>query len=216
MKKLFFLYMIGMLLIGMWSCEEDYVPESTNAVDFAGDWFYEVQSPDGDVYLSYDYESDFLMTYNSSENRENEVWIDDQEVFLYFKSKFTLEGEPSEFSSSDLAINEYEFHEPDEDPTSAGESAEVEIDYGVVGISNGKILEDAATVWQDKEQATADSIYFETEFYTATFNFNSVESDTEGEFVWELDDPAFSIDEATEEIYVVSGHRKTGWEVHIE
>ena len=216
MKNIRFLYIIAVtIVLGLISCEDDYDPEVTKAAEFAGEWFYQVQTEAGDVYMDYDYHSSTLLTYNSAANLPNEVWFDDQGVFLYFKSKFKLTGTAANFESSDLAINEYEFEMPEEAPTSAGETVEVEsVDYGVVRVTDGKILEGAATVWQDKEKAQTDSIYFKTEFYTATFNFISVESN--GGFAWELADPPFIIDETTQEIYVVSGHRKTGWEVYIE
>lgn len=223
MKKVNLLYMFAVLVVGFFSCEDDFVPEDTAAAEFAGDWFYQVQDETGAVFLDYQYHDDVLMTYNTAENLANEVWIDDQGLYLYFKSKFTLTGDPSNFASQGLAINHLEFYTPNP-ATEAGVLDTVEIDYGIVGLTDGKIIKDAATVWQDRELATADSIYFKTEFYTANFYFTSVLDSTytneEGEeisvFSWQENDPLWEIDEETREVYVVSGHRKTGWEVYIE
>jgi hypothetical protein len=214
MKNIFYSLLVVLLGLSFTSCEDEFVPEVTEAADFAGEWFYQIQNEDGDLYADYMYHDPTFMTYNSAENLPNEVWFDDQGVYLAFKSKFDLSGDNENFSSGGLAINQYEYHTPDSVPESDGVNLDIDIDYGAVDLRNGKILKGAATVNQDHENAPADSIYFETVFYTATYSFTSVEQD--GEFSWQLNDPPFTIDETTEEVYVVSGHRKTGWEVYID
>jgi hypothetical protein len=228
MKNLLYILVVISLAVSFTSCQDEYEVEMTEPAEFAGEWFYEVSDTEGNLYMGYSdsYHSSTFLTYNSAANLPDEVFFDDQGVFLYFKSKFTLEGDKSGFSSSDVAINLYEYSVPDPmqvvSGTSVGDST-INIPYGLVSITDGKIIEDAATVWQDKEKATADSIYFQANFFVADFTFNAVADSTyEDEGIsydvyhFEPAENHYTYDEGAPESYVVSGHRKTGWEVYID
>lgn len=228
MKNIFYVITIVAFVFGFSSCEDDYEVENTKVAVFAGDWFYEVFDADNNLEMPYDYKESTLLSYNTASNLENEVYFDDQEVYLYFKSRFELKGSAESFSSEALALNEYEYDIPESIEVLKGEVVVdliESIDYGLVELTNGKIILKGATVWQDKEHAKADSIYVEFRFYTGEFTFVPVKDSTYlnaddnveyDVYHYEPATPHYTVDDTSEEIYFIGGHRKTGWEVYIE
>jgi hypothetical protein len=228
MKNIFYGITIVALIFGFSACEDDYEVENTKAAKYAGDWFYEIFDVDKTLLKSYDYHESTFLSYNTAADLDNEVYFDDQQVYLYFKSRFNLDGSPESFSSDGLALNEYEYSIPESIEVVKGEvvgNEVVSVDYGLVDLAEGKVLLNAATVWQDKEKAKADSIYAEFRFYTGEFTFvpvlDSTYTNTDDDleydvYHYEPAAPHYTVDEASEEIYFIGGHRKTGWEVYIE
>lgn len=228
MKNIFYVITIVAFVFGFSSCEDEYEVENTKAAVFAGDWFYEVFDADNNLELSYDYQGSTFLSYNTAANLNNEVYFDDQGVYLSFKSRFELKGSADSFSSEGLALNEYEYGIPGSIEVLKGEvvgDSVESIDYGLVELTKGKIILKGATVWQDKEHAKSDSIYAEFRFYTGEFSFVPVKDSTYlnaddnleyDVYHYEPAIPHYIVDDASEEIYFIGGHRKTGWEVYVE
>lgn len=215
MKK-YFKYIIAIFAVTILisSCEEEFEPGATEAFDYSGDWYYQLQLEDGTVLADFDYHGDMLLTYNTANNTSNEVWFDDP-GYLFFKAKFTLNGSSESFSSQSSQLNLYEIGPPSDFPEVDGAEHKDTIAYGEVELLEGKILEDAAKVYADRENAPSDSIYLKVQFnsvvYTYLIDMNVSGSDTTYTPVQQGDFESLE----DYEIYVASGHRQTGWEVYL-
>ena len=214
MSKIIYIFGIMFIALIISSCEEEFEPGATEAFDYSGDWYYQLQLEDGTVLGDFDYHGDMLLTYNTADNTSNEVWFDDP-GYLFFKSKFQLNGSQESFSGATPALNLYEIGLPSDFPKVDGAEHKDTIAYGEVELLEGKILEDAAKVYADMQNAPSDSIYLKLQFnsvvYTYLIDMNVSGSDTtytpiqQGDFE--------SLEDF--EIYVASGHRQTGWEVYL-
>lgn len=99
MKKV--LYLATMLLcMAITSCQKEDIG-GTATESLAGDWYVEA-SVDGNVI----YGPFHLLTYNTSANNPNEIWVDDQGNFYEFKVKATGDVNSLTISASN-AQNEY-------------------------------------------------------------------------------------------------------------
>ena len=97
MKKV--LYLATMLLcMAFTSCQKEDIG-GTATESLAGDWYVEV-SVEGEVIT----DRFHLLTYNTSANNPNEIFIDDQDNFWEFKIKATSDVNSLTFSAND-ALN---------------------------------------------------------------------------------------------------------------
>lgn len=97
MKKV--LYLATMLLcMAFTSCQKEDIG-GTATESLAGDWYVEV-SVEGEVIT----DRFHLLTYNTSANNPNEIFIDDQGNFWEFKIKATSDVNSLTFSATD-ALN---------------------------------------------------------------------------------------------------------------
>ena len=236
MKKILLLF-ITLSLIGT-SCQEEFDAGETKTAGYAGEWFYQIKASDNETVLlgfSDTYTNLLpLLIYNSAANKSNEVWIDDQLLWAWIKAKVVLQGDPTSFKSG-IVVNEamIETPEVDEEDEIIGFQLEEELNdnWYLVEILDGKIIKDAATVWPDKEKAKADSINIKMAFHGGNFHWtvqrnirvdtvdrviptapptDSVAFDTS--FVYVRDTNFFDILDPMDTIYI-TGHRQTGWEV---
>ena len=222
------------------SCEEEFEPGSTNTVEFAGQWLYELQASDGtviydiyDTYPNYGGGDPFL-TYNSSDNKANEVWFDDQGWNGLIRAKFSIEGTSESFKSG-IVVNELILGTPEVAEEDMVDGKQVVLnsvgDYFLAEIVEAKIIPGAATVWADPQKSTTDSIYVKFAFHGADFHFtvkqnvkvsyvdriiptvppsDSITYDTS--YVYVRDADFFDV-LAPEDTLIITGHRYTGWEV---
>ena len=216
MNKIYLIILSIALVLFISSCQEVFDPGATEAESYAGDWYYGVYGGEGDLQYPidalYSYESP-LLTYNTSSNTSNEIWVDDQDLYWGLKAKVTVTGDAMSFSSGE-GINLSYVAEP-EAPASGGVTIKDTIDdYAIFKIDEAKIMTGAATVWADREHAPADSIYMKFTFYPAVFTYVSKEIDTEstGKKII-LERTGYEILPDWSDTYIIQGHRQTGWEV---
>lgn len=205
------------------SCDQEYDAGATNAVQYAGEWFYQVLEEDGETIIEeMDYHIDPLLTYSTADNTPNQFWINDQGETIHLMAMVTVSGDQTGFSTTGYGVNLEEVGDPSTDPTGANQVLMDTIDYGLVQISNGKIMPNAARVWEDMQQAPADSIYMELIFSQGVFSYTSrevVRHDTTGTpvdtiYIFEPNDNFYEA-LAPQDTIIISGHRQTGWEVYL-
>ncbi len=122
------------------SCEKDEIGNTATEA-MAGEWYVKVDAIDADGGVVYD--DPFgnghfhLDMYNTSNNDDNQMWIDENKNFqLHFKSKINVDLSSMTFSV-DAGANEYEDN--------------------TITLTEGKLLKGAATT---PGGAVADSIVF--------------------------------------------------------
>jgi len=142
MKKIFYAFLVAAMAAV--SCSKDPI-ENTAAVNVAGDWYVLFNQVDanGDIV----YEDGFgigyshVLTYNTSSNSVDSIFVDDLKNTWEFKAKVPVDMSNMTFGSSSELFEYY------------SESG--------VYIYNGKILPGAATT---PSGMLADSIVFEVKF----------------------------------------------------
>ena len=133
MKKV--LYLATMLLcMAFTSCQKEDIG-GTATESLAGDWYVEASVDGSPIYGPF-----HLLTYNTSANNPNEIWIDDKGNFWDFKVKGTGD------------INSLTF--------SAANAQNVSYDC-TVNITNGKIIKNGGT---QNNGSPADLLMMDVEF----------------------------------------------------
>lgn len=124
------------------SCDEggDPNPGGTTTENYSGDWHIIALEPDG-VTPAYGGGYEIFSIYNASSN-DNNFWIDDHDSWMEIKTKV----QATDFKKLTFS--------------GAKNSPELYTD-GLITVSNGQILKDAAKSFGDH---VVDSIYFEAEF----------------------------------------------------
>lgn len=211
---------ISLLIIAftMNSCNEDVEVWDSETLDYSGSFFWELYDEDMTTkYVAYDHDVQ-LWIYNTAENVPNKVWIEDTDHVFPLKSKFSFTGTSESFMS-----DETEFDNLDNDiiaiekPTTkpAGLNEEITEDRYYIRnlVLDGKILPNAGTTISGNP---VDSIYIKIKLLSGTVKFTSYEvpealrADPEkAEYDWIYDSATY--DNTLDEIYVISGHRKTGF-----
>lgn len=135
----------------LFSCDNDgyadYDPGQTNVKEVSGEWYVKFLVDGVDVYgIGYT----ILDTYNTADNSNDVMWINDNLNTWVYKVKVPVNVEAQTFSGTDLESS------VDTDGDSTTPNYEVSVD-----ISNGKVLDDAATTAAGN---VTDSIYFEAVF----------------------------------------------------
>lgn len=218
MKKIIAYISIIFFSFGLISCEEDVEIFDTNTLSYSGAYFWQLlDETNTDVYIDYDH-SIQLLIYNTSDNKDNEVWIEDTDHIFPLKSKFFLSGDSSSFQSSSMDFdalpnNILAIEAPSVKPTGLGENTTEDREYIRNVIEEGKILKNAATTVSGNP---VDSLYIKIKLMSGTVSFSSysvpVESRDDPEveqFDWEYQSATY--DNTLDETYVISGHRKTGF-----
>jgi len=201
----------------IFSCDEELDIFDSNTLSYSGTYFWQLlDETNTDVYVDYDHNVQ-LMIYNTSDNVENEVWIEDTDHVFPLKSKFFLSGTSTSFKSStedfnNLPNNELAVEAPDDKPTGLNQTTTDSRDYVRSFIVEGKILPKAATTISGNP---VDSIYVKIKLLSGDVTFTSYSVAVEEradpeveEFDWKFASATY--DNTLDETYVISGHRKTG------
>lgn len=212
---------IGLILIAFAfsSCEEDLDIWDSKTLDYSGTYFWELYSEDmSSKYIEYDH-SIQLLIYNTSDNINNQMWFEDTDHIFPLKSKFVFDGTPEAFKSSsegfqDLPYNILSIDElPTPAPTGLNQETTENRDYIKSSILEGKILKNAGTTVSGNP---VDSIYVKIKLFSGTATYISEEVPIElradpevEEFRWIFDSSTY--DNSLDEVYILSGHRKTGF-----
>ena len=198
--KIIFIYIVSVLII---SCDmkEPYEQIDSAAVDYAGQWYFQVKS--ADMATDYKiYDASTLLTYNTAADVANEIWIDDEgKSLLNLKFRSNFSGDANSFSSGMSDNSNYlATPMPLNLPDTAGLTTQV-VQYRQCEVIEGKILLDAATT---KTGNKADSIYLSVRMVENTANFTSI--GTPGNYTW-------SAQGTTEQNIerVIAGHRYSGF-----
>ena len=136
MKKII-IFFILIVAVGITSCDKGVEPELEGVAiqEMCGEWFVETFVGDAKV-LGYAE----ITTYNTAKDGTDEMWIDDLGHIWEFKSVTPINLGAKTFSGNDLESVYYPL---------------------TISLTNGKILDDAATTTGGN---AADSIYFDIEF----------------------------------------------------
>ena len=126
------------------SCDkkEDFINEKSMVVEIAGEWYVHYDHP---VYGSDPFEAGYtsLITYNTSADDGQEIWINDEGNFWNYQVKIPVDISTLTFGSTDTAINAVSGY-----------------DIKVL-VRNGKVIKEVSV---RPSGAVADSIYFELWF----------------------------------------------------
>jgi len=218
MKKISIYITLILFTLTIHSCKEDVEIWDSNTLDYSGTFFWKLLSEDmTSTYQGYDHDVQ-LMIYNTSDNTEGNVWIEDTDGIFPLKSKFSLEGSATAFNSKSLDFADLDndvnaIEAPATKPTGLNQNVTEDRDYIRNVILEGKILANAATTTSGNP---VDSIYIKIKLLSGAVKFNSfsvpvaqrADPDVE-EFDWLYDSATY--DNARDETYVISGHRKTGF-----
>lgn len=158
MKKIIYLLMVSVAFI-LASCEKDDIG-GTSVEAMAGEWYVTVTCVDEDGATVYEDDEFFglgsihILTYNTSDNTSDQLWVNDLGNFWDFAVKATCDLESLTFTTNGEVENySYECN---------------------VEISGGKIIYDAATT---PSGMPADSIVFYVSFdddpYPAYYGFEN-------------------------------------------
>ncbi|WP_161890091.1 lipid-binding protein [Pontibacter russatus] len=143
MKKTYLYFLAILLSVGfLSSCERDAPEiEYTSTFPVSGEWWvtYKVETSPG-VFVDAGGGYSTLLTYNTSDNSGDSIWIDDQGHFWTYKVKAPVNMQNLTFGV-------------EEAPNAAYES--------MVTIADGKVLLNAA---ESKTGVQTDSIYFKVSF----------------------------------------------------
>lgn len=223
MKKNIIYVSLFLLTIVLSSCEEDLEIWDSNTLEYSGTFFWELYNEDMTTkYVGYDHDIQLLI-YNTSSNIKNEVWFEDTDHIFPLKSKFFLDGTAESFKSTSesfddlpnniLTVEDKDLGLPGNKPTGLNQEVTEDRDYIRNTILEAKILKDAGTTISGNP---VDSIYIKIKLYSGTVTYSSysipVELRTDPEveeFGWKFSSATY--DNSLDEIYVISGHRKTGF-----
>ncbi|WP_194766112.1 lipid-binding protein [Tamlana sp. I1] len=207
-----------MISVSFTSCDEDLEIWDSNTLDYSGTYFYELYNEDMTTkYVEYSHSNQILI-YNTANNNVNELWMEDTANIFPLKSKFFLNGSTDDFSSESLDFSELTNNinavvPPSTKPTGLNQTVNVATDYIRAAVLEGKILKNEATTVSGNP---VDSIYTKIVLYSGEVKYTSyevAEADRVDpdvvEFAWEYDSATY--DSTLDEIYVISGHRKTGF-----
>ena len=225
MKKLYILSIIGCLTFT--ACDQDLDIWDSETLEYSGRFLYELYDENmSEQYFDYSYGYE-IRIYNTSDNKINEIWIDDYYLndSLLLKSKFFLDGDAGSFKSKSSEFSELTNNEvtispesnPEGQPEGNPESAEDRIEgipqkYIHCYINEGKIIPKGATTIGGNQ---ADSIFIKLTLCSGTASFKSVfipeenRTDPNIAYKWEID--VITHDPAKDVTRIISGHRYTGY-----
>lgn len=195
MKNILYLFLLAAVVFTSCDTKEEWEQINSKAVDYAGEWYFAVKSG-SNIYK--DYDGNKLLTYNTSADLENEIWIDAVGPEFTCKTKVNFTGSIENFVGK-ASANVYVLSKPNA-IAGDGENAVLK-QYDNITITKGKVIKDGA---KSKTGITVDSIYMEA---TATYyvsNFSSVASGSD--WVWS------KVSETTEtRTFVIGGHMVSGF-----
>lgn len=144
MRRIYYLILI-LVGFGFLSCNETLEVGGTATEKLAGEWWFALLDENGDVVDSYESIAHKLSTYNTADNSESVIWVDDEQAGWWIKAKVKADPATLTFGSQDSVLNLYE-------------------DLNVI-VSNGQIWEGAAV---SKDGNKTDSIRFTTTYTDGT------------------------------------------------
>lgn len=216
--KNIFLYLMGACLsLSLVSCDNEIEIWDSATLDYSGSYLYTVTLEDGT--LDHGYNNEYMLEfYNTSANVENEIFIDDHDKYFEMRSKFSLDGDFTNFKSkslvfADLTDNEKTLVVPSGKPLKLDTITAIDRSNIRAAIVEGKIIAKGATTLGGN---VTDSLYVKMTLYSGTVNFKSVSVPVEyranpdkEEFEWEL--VSVVHDETKDETVTIAGHRFTGF-----
>jgi hypothetical protein len=216
--KLKNIYLFVVMALALGACDDDIEIWDSATLDYSGTYVCQVLKADGSVYADYS-DSRKIDIYNTDANATNEIWFTDHDKWLEITSKFFLNGDASDFASKslaydDLTLNTSMVKVPETAPTAAGETTMKNIWGAKTALVEGKILPKAMTTIGGN---VADSIYMKVVFMYGDVTFKSQEvpeayraNPDVAEFEWIFESSVYDAT-STDETYVYSGHRYTGF-----
>ncbi|MCK9437043.1 MAG: hypothetical protein M0Q12_07550 [Synergistaceae bacterium] len=218
MKKVIYFLSVFTLLT-FTSCMEELDNWESETFEYSGRFDFKLMSEDMSETIV-DHDGYEMQIYNTVDNVENVVWLDDHGDIFPLKCIFELTGNASSFKSStvdfsQLKNNIYSTDElPSPSPTASGQTVDVEEQWYIrAAILDGKIIPGAATTPGGNK---ADSLYIKIKLFSGTATYESFEvaesvwQDPEiPEFKWKFKSAVHDPD--LDETYVVAGYRYTGY-----
>lgn len=216
MKKIGLYITISSLILIFSSCMKELDSWNSETFEYSGRFIYKLMSEDmQDTYA----EGSEIQIYNTADNVQNVIWLDDHEDTFPLKSKFQLTGDATSFKSSSddfatLDNNIYSTEDlPSPAPTATGQTVtEDEKWYIKATLLEGKIIPGAATSVGGN---VSDSLYIKIKLYSGTATYTSYEiaealrADPKvPEFRWRF--TSATHDPSMDEVYVIGGYRYTG------
>ncbi|MDD3901759.1 MAG: lipid-binding protein [Dysgonamonadaceae bacterium] len=216
MKKIGLYITLSSLILIFSSCMKELDSWNSETFEYSGRFIYKLMSEDmQDTYA----EGSEIQIYNTADNVQNVIWLDDHEDMFPLKSKFQLTGDATSFKSSSddfatLDNNIYSTEDlPSPAPTATGQTVtEDEKWYIKATLLEGKIIPGAATSVGGN---VSDSLYIKIKLYSGTATYTSYEvpealrADPKvPEFKWKFTSATHDPD--LDEIYVIGGYRYTG------
>lgn len=216
MKKIGLYVTISSLILIFSSCMKELDSWNSETFEYSGRFIYKLMSEDmQDTYV----DGSEIQIYNTADNVQNIIWLDDHEDVFPLKSKFQLTGDATSFKSSSddftkLDNNIYSTEDlPSPAPTAIGQTVtEDEKWYIKATLLEGKIIPGAATSVGGN---VTDSLYIKIKLYSGTATYTSYEipealrADPKvPEFKWRF--TSATHDPAMDEVYVIGGYRYTG------
>ena len=216
MKKIGLYITLSSLILIFSSCMKELDSWNSETFEYSGRFIYKLMSEDmQDTYA----EGSEIQIYNTADNVQNVIWLDDHEDMFPLKSKFQLTGDATSFKSSSddfatLDNNIYSTEDlPSPAPTAAGQTVtEDEKFYIRAAVLEGKIIPGAA---KSIGGNISDSLYIKIKLYSGTATYTSYEvpealrADPKvPEFKWKFTSATHDPD--LDEIYVIGGYRYTG------
>ena len=215
MKKL--IYILVVSFIGLTACDDDIEIWDSATLDYSGSYLYTVSLEDGTLDHGYDNEYK-LEFYNTSANVENEIFIDDHDKYFEMRSKFSLDGDYTNFKSksivfADLTDNEKALVVPTGKPLKLDTITVLDRSNIRAAIVEGKLIAKGATTLGGN---VTDSLYVKMALYSGTVSFKSFSVPVEyranpdkEEFAWEFESVVHDV--TKDEIVIIAGHRFTGF-----
>lgn len=203
-------------MLGFTSCFEELDNWESETFEYSGRYIIKLMSEDmQDTYV----DGSEIQIYNTADNVQNIIWLDDHEDVFPLKSKFQLTGDATSFKSSSddfetLDNNIYSTEDlPSPAPTAIGQNVtEDEKWYIKATLLEGKIIPGAATSVGGN---VTDSLYIKIKLYSGTATYTSYEipealrADPKvPEFKWRFTSATHNPD--MDEVYVIGGYRYTG------
>ncbi len=206
------------------SCQKEIEIWDSATLDYSGRYVIKITNEKKE--LVHNYDGSEIHIYNTANNIENELWIDDTKQLIPLKSKFSFSGTPGAFASSSQDFNALTnnlraivvppFNRAESsvaEPTKEGETISLDRPYLRATLLEGKII---PKVVKTKGGNIADSLYLKIKLFSGKATFKSVikakdewKDPNIAEYKWVFD--SVSYDAGKDETFVISGHSYTGF-----
>jgi hypothetical protein len=195
---------IGLVVVFFNACDikKEYDSINSKTVNFAGDWYYQELSANTGV-VNIDYQKYRLITYNTSANKSNEIWIDDQNRKINMKFKAVINGQLDSFAA-DYSPNVYydtTVFYPEQSKVVGAIDSALQL-YEGFELLSGKIIKNAA---YSKTGMLVDSIFLHISAHLNRFIFINVDYGIDT--AWQYQSSVNLLEE-----FIISGHRFTGFQ----
>lgn len=219
-QRILSVLLLCMGVAALTSCQKDVEIWDSATLEYSGRYVVKFIDAQGE---STDYDGSEVYIYNTVNNVANELWIEDKGHHIPLKSKFTLNGSPESFVSTQkdfgqltdnlLAITLPTAAEKIAAPTKAGETATVSREAVRAYITEGKITRGTVTT---KGGNIADGITLKLTLLGGKVTFKSVQkpkgewaNPNVPEFAWKFDSVA--PDTTKDTTVTIEGYSYTGY-----